>query len=49
MQFDVWTKSLPALNVDALVLGVFEEGELSDEARTVDAAAITFTASPSNI
>ena len=39
MQFDVWTKGLPALAVDALVLGVFEEGELSQEARTVDAAA----------
>jgi leucyl aminopeptidase len=39
MQFDVWTKGLPALGTDALVLGVFEEGELSDEARVVDAAA----------
>jgi leucyl aminopeptidase len=39
MQFDVWTKGLPALAVDALMLGIFEDGELSDEARTVDAAA----------
>ena len=39
MQFDVWTKSLPSLEADALVLGVFDEGELSDEARTLDTAA----------
>jgi leucyl aminopeptidase len=39
MQFEVWTKGLPSLGVDALVLGVFEDGELSEEARAVDAAA----------
>lgn len=39
MSFDVWTKGLPVLGVDALVLGIFEDGELSDETRTVDAAA----------
>ena len=39
MQFDVWTKGLPTLAVDALAVGVFEDGELSEEARAVDAAA----------
>jgi leucyl aminopeptidase len=39
MQFDVWTKGLPALAADALVLGVFDDGELADDTRVVDAAA----------
>ena len=34
MEFGVWTKGLATLGVDCLVLGVFEEGELSGEART---------------
>src|SRR5467141_4854310 len=38
MEFGVWTKGLATLGVDCLVLGVFEEGELSGEARSVDAA-----------
>ena len=38
MEFGVWTKGLATLAVDCLVLGVFEEGELSGEARSVDAA-----------
>ncbi|MBS0579074.1 MAG: leucyl aminopeptidase [Proteobacteria bacterium] len=38
MEFGVWTKSLASLSVDCLILGVFEGGELSGEARTVDAA-----------
>jgi len=38
MEFGVWTKGLATLEVDCLVLGVFEEGELSGEARGVDAA-----------
>jgi leucyl aminopeptidase len=38
MEFGVWTKGLPTLDVDCLVLGVFEEAELSGEARNVDAA-----------
>jgi leucyl aminopeptidase len=38
MEFGVWTKGLAALSVDCLVLGVFEGGELSGEARTVDSA-----------
>ena len=39
MEFGVWSKSLPSLAVDCLVLGVFEEGELSGEARSVDTAS----------
>ena len=38
MEFGVWSKNLPTLAVDCLILGVFEEGELSGEARSVDAA-----------
>src|SRR5881398_120292 len=39
MEFGVWTKGLATLGVDWLVLGIFEEGELSGEARSVDAAS----------
>ena len=39
MQFEVWTRGLATLDVDCLVLGVFEDGELSEEAQTVDSAA----------
>ncbi|HEV2227626.1 MAG TPA: leucyl aminopeptidase [Steroidobacteraceae bacterium] len=38
MEFGVWTKGLPTLAVDCLVVGVFEESELGAEARAVDAA-----------
>jgi leucyl aminopeptidase len=38
MEFGVWAKGLATLGVDCLVLGIFEEGELSGEARSVDAA-----------
>jgi leucyl aminopeptidase len=38
MEFGVWTKGLATLTVDCLVLGVFEEGELSGEARIIDGA-----------
>src|SRR5215813_13341765 len=38
MEFGVWSKNLPTLAVDCLILGVFEEGELSGEARSVDSA-----------
>jgi leucyl aminopeptidase len=38
MEFGVWTKGLATLSVDCLVLGVFEDGELSGEARSVDSA-----------
>jgi leucyl aminopeptidase len=39
MQFEVFTKGLATLEVDCLVLGVFEEGELGEEAQSVDSAA----------
>jgi leucyl aminopeptidase len=38
MEFGVWTKGLATLAVDCLVLGVFEEGELGGEGRSVDIA-----------
>jgi leucyl aminopeptidase len=38
MQFDVWTKGLATLEADCLVVGVFEDAELSDEAKTIDTA-----------
>jgi leucyl aminopeptidase len=38
MEFGVWTKGLATLSVDCLVLGVFEDGELSGEAHSVDSA-----------
>jgi leucyl aminopeptidase len=37
MRFDVFSKGLPALAADCLLVGVFEGGELTDEARAVDA------------
>jgi leucyl aminopeptidase len=39
MHFEVWAKGLATLSVDCIVLGVFEEGELPDEAQTLDTAA----------
>jgi leucyl aminopeptidase len=39
MEFGVWTKGLAGLQVDCLVLGVFEESELGTEARSVDVAS----------
>src|SRR6185437_15960208 len=38
MHFEVWTRGLAALSVDCLVLGIFEEGTLTEEAQAVDAA-----------
>jgi leucyl aminopeptidase len=38
MQFDVWSKGLTTLEADCLVVGIFEDAELSDEAQTLDAA-----------
>jgi leucyl aminopeptidase len=38
MQFEVWAKGLATLSVDCLVLGVFEEGELAEEAQSIDSA-----------
>ena len=39
MHFEVWAKGLATLSVDCLVLGVFEEGELSEEAQSIDKPA----------
>lgn len=39
MQFDVWSKGLPTLDTECLVVGVFDEGELTEEARAIDSAA----------
>ena len=39
MQFEVWTKGLATLAVDCIVLGIFEEGELTEEAHGVDSAS----------
>ncbi len=39
MEFGVWTKGLATLAVECLVVGVFEEGELGGEARSVDTAS----------
>jgi len=39
MHFEVWSKGLATLAVDCLVLGVFEEGELSGEAQSIDTAS----------
>jgi leucyl aminopeptidase len=38
MDFGVWSKGLASLAVDCLVVGVFEEAELSAEGASVDAA-----------
>src|SRR3984885_5543562 len=39
MHFDIWTTGIATLPVECLILGAFEEGELTEEARAVDAAA----------
>jgi leucyl aminopeptidase len=39
MQFEVWTKGVTTLAADCLVLGIFEEGELTEEAHSIDSAA----------
>ncbi len=36
MQFDVWSKGLATLEADCLVVGVFEEGELAEEAKSLE-------------
>jgi len=38
MQFDVWTKGLASLEAECLVAGVHEEGELTEEAQSIDSA-----------
>src|ERR1700744_2382670 len=39
MQFEVYAKGLATLSVDCIVLGVFEDGEMSEEAGAIDAAS----------
>jgi leucyl aminopeptidase len=39
MQFDLWSKGLAELRADCLVVGVFDESELTAEARALDAAS----------
>jgi leucyl aminopeptidase len=39
MHFEVWTKGLATLAVDCVVVGIFEEGELSGEAQGLDTAS----------
>jgi len=39
MQFDVWSKGLASLEADCLVVGVFEDGELAEEAKALDTEA----------
>ncbi|MBS0416513.1 MAG: leucyl aminopeptidase [Proteobacteria bacterium] len=39
MQFEVYAKGLATLSVDCIVLGVYEDGEMSEEAAAVDSAS----------
>ncbi|MBS0365588.1 MAG: leucyl aminopeptidase [Proteobacteria bacterium] len=39
MDFSVWTRELPELAADCLVLGVFEESELGAEGKAIDTAS----------
>ena len=39
MQFEVYAKGLAALSVDCIVLGVYEDGEMSEEAGAIDSAS----------
>jgi len=36
MQFETWTKALPELSVDVLAVGVYDDGDLTPEARILD-------------
>ena len=38
MQFETWSKGVATLEVDCLVIGLFEDGQLGEEARAVDTA-----------
>ena len=38
MRFETWSKGIATLAVDCLVIGIFEEGELSEQASAVDKA-----------
>src|SRR5690348_15313777 len=39
MQFEVYAKGLATLSVDCIVLGVYEDGEMSEEAAAIDSAS----------
>ena len=39
MQFEVYAKGLATLSVDCIVLGVFEDGEMPEEASAIDSAS----------
>lgn len=39
MRFDIWTKGLAGLSADCVVVGSFEDGSLSDEAKEIDRRA----------
>ena len=39
MRFETWSKSITTLEVDCLIVGIFEESGLSDAARQIDQAA----------
>ena len=39
MHFDIWTSGITTVAVECLILGAFEDGELTEEARAVDTAA----------
>src|SRR6185312_16678034 len=39
MHFEVWTRGLATLTVDCLVLGIFEDGTLTEEAQAIDTEA----------
>jgi leucyl aminopeptidase len=39
MQFEVYAKGLATLSVDCIVLGVFEDGEMPEEAGAIDSAS----------
>jgi leucyl aminopeptidase len=38
MRFEIWSKAIATLDVDCLVVGIFEEAQLTEEARELDAA-----------
>ena len=39
MQFEVYAEGLATLSVDCIVLGVYEDGEMSEEAGAIDSAS----------
>ncbi|HVS78033.1 MAG TPA: leucyl aminopeptidase [Steroidobacteraceae bacterium] len=39
MRFEIWSKGMATLDVDCLVVGVFEDGQLTGEAGAIDSAS----------